>query len=272
MGWMRPYMLCELNKHPRDSEIGFEAEGHIYTVQGDTGFTSVTTWLHRNFEEFDADAILTRMFSGSGPGPRSKYHGMTREAVEKQWEDGREAASAAGTQLHDEIERFYNGLGEGVKGARASEDYRLFEGFEADHGHLVPYRTEWMIWDTDLRLAGSIDMVFGTGNEQGGRKEVDIYDWKRCKEIRRTSPWSKFGTTACTEHLPDTNYWHYSLQLNIYAALLQKHYDVHVRELWLVCLHPRQDRYLRMRVPWLRDEAVALFESRSMEVSGSEPR
>ena len=28
------------------------------------------------------------------------------------------------------------------------------------NSHLKPYRTEWMIYDKELKLAGSIDMIF----------------------------------------------------------------------------------------------------------------
>jgi len=32
--------------------------------------------------------------------------------------------------------------------------------FAESSSSLTPYRTEWMVWDSELRLAGSIDMVF----------------------------------------------------------------------------------------------------------------
>ena len=38
---------------------------HIYTINGDNGFTSVTTWNHSHFEKFDADKIIERMMSSN---------------------------------------------------------------------------------------------------------------------------------------------------------------------------------------------------------------
>ena len=82
-----------------------------------------------------------------------------------------------------------------------------------------PYRTEWMVYHEELRLAGSIDMIFE--NEDGS---LQIYDWKRCKEISYDSYYGKAAITSCISHLPDTNFWHYSLQLNVYKNILEIKY------------------------------------------------
>ena len=46
--------------------------------------------------------------------------------------------------------------------------------------------------------------------------DLVIYDWKRSKEICKTSGYNKFALTECINHLPDTNYWHYCLLINHY--------------------------------------------------------
>ena len=38
------------------------------------------------------------------------------------------------------------------------------------------------VFDEDVKLAGSIDMIFE--REDG---DLEIYDWKRCKEIRKSN-------------------------------------------------------------------------------------
>ena len=111
--------------------------------------------------------------------------------------------------------------------------------------HLVPYRTEWMIYHEELRFAGSIDMVFESSFGDGS---LVIYDWKRCKSIDKTSSWNKFATREEISHFPDTNYWHYCLQLNTYAMILEEKYDKIVSEMYLVCLHPDKIRIRVFRV------------------------
>ena len=88
-----------------------------------------------------------------------------------------------------------------------------------DFPELKPYRTEGCVYYEELKLSGSIDMIFE--NPDG---TLQIYDWKRCKEISYDSSFGKFAKTPCISHLPDTNFWHYSLQLNVYRAILELKY------------------------------------------------
>ena len=55
-------MSLELeNKHTRDNNISFEEKEHIYTIKGDSTFTSVTTLVHSHFSEFDADSVIKKI-------------------------------------------------------------------------------------------------------------------------------------------------------------------------------------------------------------------
>ena len=252
-----PTMLANKNPHERDTHITFDEGPHIYTIDGDSNYMSVTTWNHKHFEQFNADAIITKMMSGPNWG-KSKYYGMTREQIKAQWEENRDSAATAGTKLHYDIECFYNGLDV----VNETMEYNYFQEFVSDNKDLVPYRTEWMIWDAELRFAGSIDMVF----VKEGDGTLLIYDWKRSKEIRKTSPWSKFAHTECVNHLPDTNFWHYSLQLNTYKAIIEKNYDKKVSGMALVCLHPNELSYKVLNVPDLQDEVRDLFALRKSSI------
>jgi hypothetical protein len=91
-----------------------------------------------------------------------------------------------------------------------------------------------------------------------------IYDWKRSKEITKSNNWNKFSTNAIIDHIPDTNYWHYCLQLNTYKALLERQYNIKIETLYLVCLHPNNSNgnYQQIKVANLSDEVASLFENR----------
>ena len=254
--------LATRNAHPRDSRIEFDEGPHVYTIDGDSSvtYTSVTTWNHRHFEGFDADRIIDKMMAG----PRwsqSKYFGQTKEDIKEGWAANGREASTAGTKMHLDIEYHYNG----APRENDSIEYQYFTRFAAAHMHLTPYRTEWCVFDEALRLSGSIDMVF-----QNPNGTLAIYDWKRSKEIVKTSPWMKFSTTLEIAHLPDTNFWHYSLQLNIYKYILERRYGVVVTELFLVCLHPnnKNGSYQKIKVPILGDEIATLMGIRQREVEG----
>jgi Cys-tRNA synthase (O-phospho-L-seryl-tRNA:Cys-tRNA synthase) len=69
------------------------------------------------------------------------------------------------------------------------------------------------------------------------------------------------------DHLPDTNYWHYTLQLNIYARVLEKKYDMKVSELALVILHPDQSSFRVMKLNRLEEEVEAVFADRLKKIT-----
>ena len=131
-----------------------------------------------------------------------------------------------------------------------------FMSFLQDYPHLVPYRTEWLIYDDNVKMSGSIDMVYE--NVEDGT--LSIYDWKRCKSIDKTNGWNKFAITECISHLPDSNFWHYSLQLNTYKTILERNYGKRVADMYLVRLHPDSSTYQLLKVPVLENEMNDLFE------------
>jgi hypothetical protein len=96
----------------------------------------------------------------------------------------------------------------------------------------------------------------------GGRNPLLIYDWKRCREITKTNRANKFATHTAIEHIPDTNFWHYALQLNIYKYILQTKYGKTVSDLYLIVLHPEAQNYQRIKLPDLQAEVTELFEER----------
>ena len=283
-------ILEEKNQHPRDTHIRFEEEGHKYTVLTDphTTYTSVTTLIHQQFPVFDADAILRNMMRGPNWKKGHKYWGMTAEQIKKQWSTAGDASSGAGTTLHYEIECFMNSRdfditeatythddlwqnylerrseGQTVEGMgiRDAPEWKFFLTYVQNFPDFEPYRTEWLIYHEEWRLAGSIDMVYR--NPDGS---LMIYDWKRSKGITKKTPFSKFAVTPCLSHLPDTNYWHYSLQLNLYKAVLQDKYGKQVTRLCLVRLHPdaEEETYELLEVPDLQKEVHELMAQRVRE-------
>ena len=95
------------NPHERDSHIHFDEGPHIYTIDGDSDYMSVTTWNHSHFEKFNADKIIENMMK-SKKWPESKYYSMTPEEIKDLWNKNGKEAAAAGTTMHENIERFYN--------------------------------------------------------------------------------------------------------------------------------------------------------------------
>lgn len=277
-------ILCVRNAHPRDANIHFEEEGHKYTINDDSdnqagsvsgSYTSVTTWNHSHFPHFEADVIIKRMMSGKSWKEGHKYWGLTAEQIKDIWNANRDNASGAGTKLHYEIECFMNSkvLKFDYTHLELLQQYQIlvkyekryldfgiewsyFLKFVEDFPQLKPYRTEWTVYHEELKLAGSIDMVYE--NPDG---TLSIYDWKRAADITRVNVWNKYALTPCISHMPDSNFWHYALQLNTYKAILESKYGKVVRDLYLVRLHPDSEEktYELIRIPDLKYEIQDLF-------------
>lgn len=279
---MKPMLynvLSSKNEHPRDKHITFFEEDHKYVIdlEPDAKYTSVTTWIHEHFEKFEADKIISKMMSGSGWREGHKYWGKTPDEIKKLWDSNRDSVAGSGTDLHYEIECFYNNSIENNytnnellhnyisnNGTILNEkplEWQYFINFVRDHPELKPYRTEWTVFNEDIKISGSIDMVF-----ENPDSSLSIYDWKRSKIITRINTFNKFAITPCICHLPDSNFWHYALQLNIYKYILEAKYNKKVKDLYLVRLHPeaKEKNYELIKLPDLKTEVTDLIEERKI--------
>ena len=102
-------MLCVKNKHERDDNIEFQENGHVYTVKKKRGYKSITTVVHNAFEKFNSDAIIDRMMASKN-WENSKYYGMTKQEIKKQWKDNGAEAAQLGTTMHYLFEYHYNDM------------------------------------------------------------------------------------------------------------------------------------------------------------------
>jgi ATP-dependent exoDNAse (exonuclease V) beta subunit len=231
-------MLSVKNAHPRDQDIDFQEEGHIYTIRGDKYYKSCTTWLKSFFEKFNADAIVDQMMN-SPNWSLSKYYGMTKQEIKQLWNENGKRAAEFGTRMHKHIEEFYNGkeLPDDL-----TPELESFVKFYDDHSHLTPFRTEMMIFDEDIRICGSVDMLFQ--NEDG---TFSIYDWKFAKEIQ-THSYGKKGLFPL-EHMNDCYTVHYTVQLNLYRVILERKYGYVIQDMNLIFMHrDLGDTYIRFPV------------------------
>jgi len=263
--WQR---LTAANRHPRDAHIHFDEPTHIYTVKGTSeGYISCTGFLHAFFGHFNPDEIIAKMMS-SPKWAQSKYYGKTAAEIKAGWEANGAAASGAGTEMHLAIEMFLNDAHDVIPAnVKATREWSYFLDFWRDHGaDLEPYRMEWEVWVEEIKLAGSIDGIFRRRSD--GR--FLIYDWKRSKEIKTSNTFQ--SGIGPMKHLPDCNYWHYSLQLNVYRWILESYYGLDVADMYLVIMHPDAKGYKRMRLNRMDAEVAEMVECRKRAVAAGNSR
>jgi len=242
--------LFDLNKHSRDNDIIFYKEPHEYKVNGIKMNKSVTTLVHDCFPQFDANKVSKMIHGRHFNNSKSEYYQMNQNDILEKWENNKNEACDAGTFLHETIELVYNDC----HYSNNTPEFQYFKNFKDDFSHLEAYRTEWEIYYEEKSIAGSVDMIFK--NPDGS---FSIYDWKRSKKIEKSNRF-EFGYN-CFDHLPNSNFWHYSLQLNIYKYILELKYNIKIKDLFLVIMHPNNANYIRIECPNLQAEVDQLIHS-----------
>ncbi len=241
--------------YEQDRYIDFEPEGHVYTYQGTQQLLPVSTLIAYFFEGFDAQAIAQRQFE--------RYGTPVEETLAK-WQKIGKKASEVGTFMHEQTEDYFRDgtfnidydfefAGE-VEHITIEKEKQQFLHFINDY-RIRPYRQEWPVYDVDLNIAGTIDMIC---KESDGT--FTIYDWKRSgKTVNALGQpiieafGGKRGFNGIS--LPDTPFYHYCMQQNLYRYMLESHYGIRVRAMNLVVLCPDYPTYYVAQVPKM-DEVI----------------
>ncbi len=241
--------LKEINNHNRDHRIDFNDENHIYTIDSKKEAISVTQLIGEFFPKFDKEYWAMK---------ESEKTGEDLNEIISRWDNLGEKARIEGTNLHNQIENFYN-----------NKEYinsKEFEKFLSFHNKFIqskyePYRTEWRVFDDSKLLAGTLDMVYKKENN-----EVFIFDWKRSKKIissdgsiEKENPFE--NCLKGLSHMSSTDYNKYSLQQNIYKYILEKNYGFKVSSMNLLVLHPYYPSYHIVKIEDLPLETEYVINS-----------
>ena len=242
-------LLSSKNHHERDERIQFSDSDHTYLIDKKNKAVSVTELIGRYFPKFDKEFWANK---------ESIKTGKPKNEILKKWDDLGKKARDLGTELHEQIENFYNS-----KEYIRSKELDKFFKFHKNHiqDKYKPHRTEWRIFDEDKNLAGTVDMVYEKENG-----ELFIFDWKRSKKIinsdgsiEKNNPFEN-GLNGLS-HLPSSDYVKYCLQQNIYKNILESKYDKKVSSMNLLILHPHIDNYHIIQVESFKNETKYLLDS-----------
>ena len=242
-------LLSSKNHYERDERIQFSDSDHTYLIDKKNKAVSVTELIGRYFPKFDKEFWANK---------ESIKTGKPKKEILKKWDDLGKKARDLGTELHEQIENFYNS-----KEYIRSKELDKFFKFHKNHiqDKYKPHRTEWRIFDEDKNLAGTVDMVYEKENG-----ELFIFDWKRSKKIinsdgsiEKNNPFEN-GINGLS-HLPSSDYVKYCLQQNIYKNILESKYDKKVSSMNLLILHPHIDNYHIIQVESFKNETKYLLDS-----------
>jgi hypothetical protein len=263
--------LAVRHAHPRDLLIAFAEtipnsdEHHKYFIRGNREYCSVSGFYKQFFQEFDKREVALKMLQRDDFWSNEKYgeywpivkDTTLEESIEiviKLWNDNGDLQSKLGTDMHRKIELYLN-----------NSQVHSFEDIDFKHflqlykdltsRGLTVFRTEMMMFDDESKLCGCADVIFINNKElqnieawKSGlvKLRVHLGDWKRSKQIEKCG-YGKIGKFVC-KILPNSNYYHYSLQLNLYKYMLEKNYNLIVESMTMYVFHPDNDTYLEFPV------------------------
>ena len=256
---LRHEALAHENPMPFEHLITFDEVEHVYTFSGKRVPRSVTKLLHTYSQDFDPLIALsimkpeTRQDLEAIAGPEDKD-------IIAYWRTNGEIQRARGQLLHYHAEQILNGRSvEEPHSPELRQANRIIDGFILARG-LLPFRTEVCLYHKKLNIAGQADLLCVDPT-----KRLVICDWKRSRDIRMENGFRSLKEPL--EHLPDSNYWLYALQLNLYAFMLEDQYGYSVSTMYLFVVHPRQASPRIIEVPRLDIEVQLLVEHELDKIS-----
>lgn len=304
--------LARVNAHPIDKHIVFDEGPHEYRYRGQLVKISATTIKKNAFnpnDHFDGPAVVEKYFAGwKAKGPRSEYFHIIQEhaddeaAAKQAILDSWDMASVLGTELHRLTELLVNIFYDdnawrrrpvipiefhNEHTATVAKEYEQIldwaaSPWVAEH-NLVPFRSELsVIWRNNRDLcvaAGQIDGLFVNEDDP---TDFYILDWKRVKPKKMLTVYERAFKNRRAErfpHIPDTDYHSYSMQLSLYAVMMEQSHGYKIKKngekrMYLVRVHKDLGQHQLVECADYTREALELLselESDTLSVTTEVP-
>lgn len=265
---------------------------HLYwNEENDKTYTSVTTLIGKFKTPFDSEfwasyKAFEKLYTGSkesakeikGALRKSKKFNLnlseygididlfndTKQEFLDAWEEEKVKSCERGTNIHLKKENeFYKAgkhelskFGLGGKFDCKKDYYEL----DLEKGVYPEYLVYVESKDGFLMLAGQIDLLIKDGND------IYIIDYKTNKKIEEKSFFDS-ATRQNTKmlhpltNIMDSNYWHYTLQLSIYAWMIQqKNPNFNIKGLILIHYDHAGNPPVTYELQYLKDDVIKLLK------------
>jgi len=205
----------------------------------------VTEKVHRYVNKFDKEYWSER---------KARERGVTSDVILAEWKEKGDIANRKGTNFHKYAENMINNKFENIE-----VDERLISMFKdfyyTSSKSLIPVKSEIVIGDTDLQIAGMIDQLYWSNKLDG----LVIFDWKTNKAIKKTS-FRRQKMLHTFRHLDDCEFNTYSLQQNIYKYIIEKNSNLKIKALFLGWFNEKNPTYEIFKCLDLQDKMPVIFD------------
>tara|TARA_Y100000294_G_scaffold171636_1_gene185352 strand:- start:966 stop:1676 length:711 start_codon:yes stop_codon:yes gene_type:complete len=236
-------MIENLNEL-KNADIKLVDPGHRYVLGSNKkiNFQSVTEIVDEQFEPFDKVRIATKLVKIF-----HKYREYTVESLIDEWDSKRDR----GSYIHKELENY---IEKGIQpdSSRGSIGAEWFDNNIADYGDKI--FTEIIVFDEKLKIAGTIDLLVFDSK----KNNCYLFDWKTNEKIDYEGYRGQTGITSASYDLDDCRYSKYSLQTSLYKYILEKRFNIILKDTYLIHLTPYHDVDI-IRTDYLEDNLLKMI-------------
>ena len=247
-------------------DFKFFEEDHHYEYKGQRVGIGVTTFYAQYENEFNAEEVAEKV---------ALKEGKTIQEVLDEWEYKNQFACVKGSTCHEIAQSQWSGKGFIYDYFDSSSEYikavgkitKQTDNFHEDYkDRLEHLYDEFVIGSEEYDIASAIDHLF-INKLTGG---LVLVDYKTNIDIYKSDKYAK-DMKVPLQHLKDTVYNHYSLQLSIYKFIVEKYTDLKIEEMFIVWFSENNDNYEIIEIPYLKNEVKLILENRRVKNMNSVP-
>ena len=246
------------NQLDKFQAVEFLPEDHLYSINGKTAL-SVTSILKQYVKPFERDYWANI---------KARQLGVSPEEILSKWEFSTKCSTIKGTLIHQYIHNEFSSSGfiypENVIMESFGYDpiqtpfnqiVTIVNQFLLDiTNKMFSVASEYIVGDYEYLIGGTVDQIFY--NKKSNK--LEIWDWKTNKEIKFES---RYFHLAPLDHIPYTEYDHYSLQLSLYKLIVEKNTGIELGTSYIAWFNENLPKYSIYAAKDYRKEAYMILEA-----------
>lgn len=271
-------------------QVIYSDDQHVYVDKSDNKpYISVTTLIHNYINEFDAafwsaykacealvdpeifKVIKSVLLTTKKWDPQlieklgidAEEFLNKRTEILQSYETEKIKSCERGTKIHAQFENlYYQSEEQELKKFGLGGKFTCKKGYyqlDLEKGVYPEFLISLKSQDNWLRVAGQIDLLIKDGND------IYLADYKTNKEIKQKSYYNKQTKKYQMMKFPlnnlmDCNYYHYCLQLSLYAYLLQQiNPNFNIKRLTLIHVD-HNDRVIEYECAYLKEDVERMLK------------
>lgn len=241
-------------------DFKFFEDGHYYEFKGERVGISVTRFIEKYCNEFDAETVAEMV---------ANKQNKSVDDVLKEWEYKNKFACEKGSTCHEYAQSLWNceeynemvfdGSIEFLKAVNKIQNQAkcFYQDYKDRLEHLAD---EFVVGSEEYNIASAIDHLF-INKATGG---LVLVDYKTNSDIHKNEKYAK-SMKVPLQHLKDFTLNHYYIQLSIYRFLVEKYTDLKIEEMFIVYFSENIENYEIIEIPYLKKEVEEILENRRVK-------